>query len=71
VTRESDTARAGARASEGIPFSFALPADAPVSIGPAVHLDEEGTRWILTITAPMRGMDYYAVFAIDVGYSHG
>lgn len=54
------------RASEGIPFSFVLPADVPPSRGPTIHLDEEGTRWILTITAPMRGMDYYAIFAIDV-----
>ncbi|MEO5756595.1 MAG: hypothetical protein ABIQ51_07035 [Mesorhizobium sp.] len=59
--------RASVQSSVGIPFAFAIPADAPPSVGPPVYERRHGNvRWILTVTAPMPGVDYYAVFAIDM-----
>src|SRR5436190_2227413 len=55
------------QSSVGIPFAFAIPADALPSNGPPVYERQHGNvRWILTVTAPMPGVDYYAVFAIDM-----
>lgn len=59
--------RASVQSSAGIPFAFAIPGDAPPSNGPPVYERQHGNvRWILTLTAPMPGVDYYAVFAIDM-----
>lgn len=59
--------RVSVRSSAGIPFAFAIPADAPPSNGPPVYERQHGNvRWILSVTAPMPGVDYYAVFAIDM-----
>jgi hypothetical protein len=55
------------RSSAGIAFSFDLPADALPSRGPPVQTTSDGdVRWILEITAPLPGLDFYAVFAVDV-----
>ncbi|WP_136622485.1 MULTISPECIES: hypothetical protein [Mesorhizobium] len=59
--------RGSVQSSAGIPFAFAIPADALPSNGPPVYERQHGNvRWILTVTAPMPGVDYYAVFAIDM-----
>ncbi len=59
--------RGSVQSSVGIPFAFAIPADALPSNGPPVYERQHGNvRWILTVTAPMPGVDYYAVFAIDM-----
>ncbi|MEP6565169.1 MAG: hypothetical protein ABJB10_08510 [Mesorhizobium sp.] len=57
--------RGSVRSSAGIPFAFAIPADALPSVGPPIFEHQHGNvRWILTVTAPMPGVDYYAVFAV-------
>ena len=59
--------RGSVQSSVGIPFAFAIPPDALPSNGPPVYEPQHGNvRWILTVTAPMPGVDYYAVFAIDM-----
>lgn len=59
--------RGTVRSSTGIPFAFAIPDDAPPSNGPPIYERQHGNvRWILTVTAPMPGVDYYAVFAVDM-----
>ena len=38
-----------------------------VGLGAPVQSDSDGdVRWVLTANAPMRGLDYYAPFAITV-----
>ncbi|TGQ08954.1 MULTISPECIES: hypothetical protein [unclassified Mesorhizobium] len=61
------------RSSAGIPFAFQIPPDALPSRGPPIYERVHGNvRWILTVSAPMRGLNYYAVFAIEMGGpSHG
>ncbi|TGP52635.1 hypothetical protein EN802_15035 [bacterium M00.F.Ca.ET.159.01.1.1] len=61
------------RSSAGIPFAFQVPPDALPSKGPPIYERVHGNvRWILTVSAPMRGLNYYAVFAIEMGGpSHG
>jgi hypothetical protein len=55
------------RSSAGIAFAFDLPADALPSRGPPVQTTSDGdVRWILEMTAPLPGLDFYAVFAVDV-----
>jgi hypothetical protein len=59
--------RSSVQSSAGIPFAFSIPADALPSNGPPVYERVHGNvRWILTVTAPVPGVDYYAVFAIDM-----
>ncbi|RWA74680.1 hypothetical protein [Mesorhizobium sp.] len=59
--------RASVRSSAGISFAFQIPPDALPSKGPPVYERvHDNVRWILTVSAPMRGLDYYAVFAIDM-----
>jgi len=59
--------RNSVQSSAGIPFVFSIPADALPSHGPPVYERVDGNvRWILTVTAPMPGLDYYAAFAVDV-----
>ncbi|RWB53701.1 hypothetical protein [Mesorhizobium sp.] len=58
---------ASIRSSAGIPFAFQIPPEALASKGPPIYERVDGNvRWILTVSAPMRGLDYYAVFAIDM-----
>ncbi|TGS09212.1 hypothetical protein EN852_031655 [Mesorhizobium sp. M2E.F.Ca.ET.209.01.1.1] len=61
------------RSSTGIPFAFQIPPDALPSRGPPIYERVHGNvRWILTVSAPMQGLNYYAVFAIEMGGpSHG
>ncbi|MDX8517794.1 hypothetical protein [Mesorhizobium dulcispinae] len=55
------------QSSVGIPFAFQIPPDALASKGPPIYERVHGNvRWILTVSAPMRGLDYYAAFAIDM-----
>lgn len=62
-----EIAAEGVRSSAGIAFSFDLPADALPSRGPPVQTTTDGdVRWILETTAPMPGLDFYVVFAVDV-----
>ncbi|TIQ35464.1 MAG: hypothetical protein E5X48_13935 [Mesorhizobium sp.] len=58
---------ASIRSSAGISFAFEIPPDALASKGPPIYEQVHGNvRWILTVSAPMRGLDYYAAFAIDM-----
>ncbi len=61
------------RSSTGIPLAFQIPPDALPSKGPPIYERVHGNvRWILTVSAPMPGLNYYAVFAIDMtGAGHG
>lgn len=50
-----------------IEIAFNLPADGPASRGAPVATDSVGgVRWVLEITAPTPGLNYYAIFAIPV-----
>ncbi|WP_149803879.1 hypothetical protein [Mesorhizobium sp. NFR06] len=58
---------ASVRSSAGIPFAFQIPPDALASKGPPIYERVHGNvRWILTVSAPMPGLNYYAAFAIDM-----
>ncbi|RWA76843.1 MAG: hypothetical protein EOQ28_03945 [Mesorhizobium sp.] len=58
---------ASVRSSTGVPFAFQIPPDALASKGPPIYERVHGNvRWILTITAPMPGLNYYAAFVIDM-----
>lgn len=50
-----------------IEIAFNLPADGPASRGaPIAGGMVGGVRWVLEITAPTPGLNYYAIFAIPV-----
>lgn len=54
-----------ARSSQGVPASFRIPADMPRS-GPEKGVNAATIRWVLSVTAPVRGVNFYAAFPIDV-----
>jgi len=50
---------------EGIPFTFVIPKDARSTA--MADLRTEGTvRWILEVKAPLKGLNYYAIFGVEV-----
>jgi hypothetical protein len=51
------------RSIEGIPFQFAIPESALTSGDPTA---KGSVRWILEIRAPGPGLDFYALFGVDV-----
>lgn len=50
-----------------IKIAFNLPADGPASNGaPVAAASVGGVRWVLEVSAPTPGLNYYAIFAIPV-----
>lgn len=65
VHKERKTIPAGGQSSLGLPVEFMIPNGLPRS--GSTKKDPDGqVRWVLTVTAPMRGVNYYAKFAIQV-----
>jgi hypothetical protein len=54
------------RSSQGIPFDIPLPAELPPSGGDSAVGAGTGVRWVLAITAPTAGLDYNALFLLEV-----
>ena len=50
---------------EGIPFAFTIPTDAMTTQLPDV-MTEGSVRWILEVKAPVAGLDFYAIFGVEV-----
>ena len=50
---------------EGIPFAFMIPTDARTTADPDV-MTEGSVRWILEVKAPMKGLNFYAIFGVEV-----
>ena len=50
---------------EGIPFAFMIPTDARTTANPDV-MTEGSVRWILEVKAPMKGLNFYAIFGVEV-----
>jgi len=50
---------------EGIPFAFMIPNDAMTTSNSGLMTDES-VRWILEVKAPLKGVDFYAIFGVDV-----
>ncbi len=72
VIRWEETQRVSARTvtpAEGVVFAFKIPADALAVQDPSGSLDmnTEGTvRWILEVKAPLKGLNFYAIYGVDV-----
>jgi len=72
--RMEETLRVSAqavKAAGGIPFAFMIPRDARMTTVPMGDLlltgDVSGSiRWILEVKAPMKGLDFYAIFGVEV-----
>jgi hypothetical protein len=54
------------RSSQGIPFDIPLPAELPPTAGDSAVGAGTGVRWVLEITAPTAGLDYTALFLLEV-----
>jgi hypothetical protein len=50
---------------EGIPFAFMLPADARTTTT-LDGMTDGSVRWILEVKAPLKGLDFYAIFGVEV-----
>ena len=50
---------------EGIPFAFTIPPDAMSTRDPDVRIGGS-VRWILEVKAPLSGLDFYAIFVVEV-----
>lgn len=50
---------------EGIPFAFTITKDARTTANPDV-MTAGSVRWILEVTAPMKGLNFYAIFGVEV-----
>lgn len=50
---------------EGIPFAFTIPTDAMTTALPDVRA-EGSVHWILEVKAPLKGLDFYAIFGVEV-----
>lgn len=50
---------------KGIPFEFLIPADAMTTAASDV-MAEGSVRWILEARAPLKGLDFYAIFGVEV-----
>lgn len=72
VIRWEETQRVNSRTvtpAEGVVFAFKIPADALAVRDPTGSLDmnTEGTvRWILEVKAPLKGLNFYAIYGVDV-----
>ena len=50
---------------EGIPFAFMIPTDARTTANSDV-MTEGSVRWILEVKAPTKGLNFYAIFGVEV-----
>jgi hypothetical protein len=50
---------------EGVPFTFMIPTDAMTTANSDL-MTEGSVRWILEVKAPLKGLDFYAIFGVDV-----
>ena len=50
---------------EGIPFAFMIPTDA-MTTAQSDLMTEGSVRWILEVKAPLTGLDFYAIFGVEV-----
>jgi hypothetical protein len=73
--REEETLRVRAQGVDprkGIPFTFVIPAGArsttilSLNVLDLVGGSDEGVRWILEVKAPLKGLNYYAIFGVHV-----
>jgi len=66
--RAEQTLRVNAQAAnprEGIPFAFMIPTDA-MTTAKSDLMTEGSVRWILEVKAPLSGLDFYAIFGVEV-----
>jgi len=66
--RGEQTLRVNAQAAnprEGIPFAFMIPTDAMTTANSDL-MTEGSVRWILEVKAPLKGLDFYAIFGVEV-----
>ena len=54
-----------ANSREGIPFAFMIPTDAMTTANSGL-MTAGSVRWILEVKAPLRGLDFYAIFGVEV-----
>ena len=54
-----------ANSREGIPFAFMIPTDAMTTANSDL-MTEGSVRWILEVKAPLKGLDFYAIFGVEV-----
>ena len=50
---------------DGIPFAFMIPTDA-MTTALSDLMTEGSVRWILEVKAPLKGLDFYAIFGVHV-----
>ena len=50
---------------EGIPFAFTIPTDA-MSTRNSDLMTDGSVRWILEVKTPLKGLDFYAIFGVEV-----
>ncbi len=65
VWKQSQTSPATDRSSGGVGASFLIPAD--VLPSGASKDGSANVRWVLSVSAPVRGVNFYAEFAVTVG----
>ena len=54
-----------ANAREGIPFAFMIPTDAMTTANSDL-MTAGSVRWVLEVNAPLKGLDFYAIFGVEV-----
>ena len=64
--KHAETCPAGTRSSIGVAAVFTIPRDAQPTRGPEPGTGSGGTRWVLTVTAPVRGVNFRQDFPITV-----
>jgi hypothetical protein len=55
----------GVNARDGIPFAFVIPKDAMSTAAPSV-MTSGSVRWVLEVKAPLKGLDFYAIYGVEV-----
>lgn len=64
--KHSETAPASTRSSQGVPVMFRVPSDMPPTRGPDKATNGGNVRWVVSVTVPTRGVNFYAEFIISV-----
>ncbi|CAN5133391.1 hypothetical protein BH11PSE11_BH11PSE11_34470 [soil metagenome] len=52
---------------KGIPIEISIPSDALRSSGDPLNTSAGRVRWILEVSAPVRGPNFHAIFLVEVG----
>ena len=66
--REEQTllvSREGVRAEDGVPFEFVIPRGA-MSTSASDMLSSTSVRWLVEVKAPLRGMDFYGIYGVEI-----